>query len=142
MLCILTRLPYGISEAGRQWQKFIKGWPLDKEGFVRVFGVSQIFIKRNNTGEVTMLVAEITDAILKGGGLGQREDFAEHVKGIFDVRKVIIDGAVHFNWCRLSKNVEGEVNCRWWSVYIYEIHTPNPHYTVTKKASRRTMNRK
>lgn len=45
-------MPYGITKAGRQWQKVIEEWILKEAGFERVFGVSQMFLKRNDDGEI------------------------------------------------------------------------------------------
>lgn len=43
----LIKLPYGIVEAGRQWMLTIEHWMLTAGGMSRVFGISQLFVKRN-----------------------------------------------------------------------------------------------
>lgn len=68
MIWNLARLSHGTTEAHRQCKKVIEGWLLEKSGFDRIFGVSQMFIKRNDMGEVTMLGAKIKYDILKAGG--------------------------------------------------------------------------
>lgn len=104
-LWLLTVMPYGITEAGRQWQKVIEDWLLKEAGFERVFGVSQLFTLRNKQGEIIMLIAKVTDEILMGGDPDIMRHFAEAIAKRFEVSKVIIDDAVHFNGCRLSQGI-------------------------------------
>lgn len=108
-LWLLTLLPYGITEAGRQWQKVIEEWLLEDEGFERVFGVSQLFVKRNKMGKIIIIIAKVTDDLLMGGSPSEIQNFATEIKKRFDVSKVIIDGAVHFNGCTISQDEEGNV---------------------------------
>lgn len=48
----LLRMPYGISEAGRQWARVIEHWLFDYYGFERVIGLGQFYIKYNKSGKI------------------------------------------------------------------------------------------
>lgn len=63
----LVKHPYGITEEGRQCAKVFEGWLLDVAGFERVFGVSQIFVKRTKNGDISMIIAKVTDDLLMSG---------------------------------------------------------------------------
>lgn len=43
----LMKLPYGITDVGRQWAKVFESWLIKEEKFERVFGVPQLFLQRN-----------------------------------------------------------------------------------------------
>eukprot|EP00171_Calliarthron_tuberculosum_P007062 IDg7062t1 len=61
----LVKLPYGISEAGRQWHTTCELWLLSAEiGFERIIGVSQLFVKKFGDGSIRMLIAKVTDDFL------------------------------------------------------------------------------
>lgn len=67
---VLTRMPYGITEAGRKWQKEIEQWFMGTAGFERVVGERKwIGKKRGQKGVITMIVSKITDYILTGGDI-------------------------------------------------------------------------
>ena len=55
----LRKLPYGIADAGRQWQKTVESWMLEQSGFERVLGITQLFVKRNEYGDIELLVAKV-----------------------------------------------------------------------------------
>lgn len=44
----LIKLPYGITEAGRQWAKVFDSWLMAEAGFECVTGVPQLLVKRSN----------------------------------------------------------------------------------------------
>lgn len=108
-LWLLTKLPYGITEAGRQWQKSVETWLIGTAGFERVFGVSQLFVKRGDKGKINMIVSKVTDDILMGGSVKHMEEFATMMKKRYEISKTIIDGIINFNGCRLSQDFGGKV---------------------------------
>lgn len=65
----LLKLPYGIVEAGRQWQKVVEEWMLAGAGLARIFGITQLYVKRSKKNEITLLVAKVTDDFLLGGSV-------------------------------------------------------------------------
>lgn len=64
LLWLLTKLPYGIVEAGRQWQKTVESWMLSDGKLERVIGLSQIFVERHAAAKVTLIVAKVMDDFL------------------------------------------------------------------------------
>jgi len=57
-------MPYGISEAGPQWATVIESWIIDEMGVERENGVSQIFVGRESKGEITFMLAKVTDDLI------------------------------------------------------------------------------
>lgn len=98
----LTKLPYGIVDAGRQWMLTVEEWMLSTAGMVRVFGVSQLFVKQNNKGSIILLVAKLSDDFLVAGKLGGIDDFTRDLQARFIVGK-IVDGPVYtFGGCDIT----------------------------------------
>lgn len=79
----LTKLPYGIVEAGRQWQKKVEYWMMTQGKLRRVFGISQLFIRRTEQGEIYILVANVTDDFLIGGKTDHVHEFIKRLKESF-----------------------------------------------------------
>lgn len=57
----LLKLAYGIADAGRQWQVVVENWMLTTAGLQRLFGLSQLFAKRDSNRNIILLVAKVTD---------------------------------------------------------------------------------
>lgn len=93
----LLKLSYGITEAGRQWATVLEGWLTEGMGIERINGVSQLFLRRDETGEIVFIVENITDDVLFSGTVQTMEEFIRAIKERFDVRKVITDGVINFN---------------------------------------------
>lgn len=136
MIWTLARLLHGTTEAHRKWKKVIEAWIIEKAGLAKVFGVSQIFIKRNDMGEVTILVAKIKYDILMGGGTRTDDGIR-----IADQRKNIRAKVIYW-WHSPPQRVQVIEDCGRRcendDARVYDSHPPNPYYTVTKEAARRT----
>lgn len=63
------------TEAGRQWATVFEGWLLEKAVFERVFGVSQIFLKRNPEGEIVTIMAKVAIDLLMAGPVAHMKEF-------------------------------------------------------------------
>ena len=63
----LTKLPYGIPEAGRQWARVFEEWLMEKVNLTRVNGVPQMFVNRDGKGEIHLILAKVTDNLLIAG---------------------------------------------------------------------------
>lgn len=105
----LLKLPYGIPEAGRQWAKAIESWMIDTAGFQRVFGVPQLFSRRDSAGDIILLVAKVTDDILMAGTKEAMQQFSEEISSRFTVSKTIIDAPVKFNGCDIAPHADGSI---------------------------------
>ena len=106
----LTKLPYGIVEAGRQWQKVIERWMLDNAKLDRVVGVSQLYVKRIKNGHITLLVAKVTDDVLIAGSNESIRRFAGELKQDFKVSRITIDEPFFFNGSYVEQDQAGNVS--------------------------------
>lgn len=109
MLWMLLKLPYGIVEAGRQWQKVVEEWMLTTGRLLRIRGISQLFLKRNASGKIILLVAKVTDDFLIAGSLEQMKQFTDELQQRFVVGKVVINEPFIFNGCHISQNPFGDI---------------------------------
>ena len=102
----LTKLPYGIVDAGRQWQKTVEDWMLS-DGLKRLFGLSQLFIRRIKQDKIVLMIDKVTDDFLVSGKLDYIHEFMDRLQQRFTVGKVVIDERFHFNGCEIqqSRNV-------------------------------------
>lgn len=67
LLWHLTKLPYGITETGRQCAATMENWTTNVLGLERVYGVSQMFVKRGRNYELMFIVIKLTDDLLFSG---------------------------------------------------------------------------
>lgn len=108
----LSKLPYGVCEAGRQWAKTIESWLTHQGGFQRLSGVSQLYIKRKENGTISLLLGKLTDDLLIAGARGDMENFAIAIKARFLIGKVVIDDTIMFNGCTINQTEEGDIQLR------------------------------
>ena len=103
----LTKLPYGIVEAGRQWQKTIEAWMLGPGKLERVFGIGQLFVRRNIQGKIIMLVAKVTDDFIIGGTIEDIENIIQAMNERFNVGKTIINQPFFFDGREIRQEPDG-----------------------------------
>lgn len=74
-----------------------------------MYGVFQMFVKRNARGTIKFILAKISDEFL----LAIREDdlrqFLDDVKSRFEVSKVLIDTPINFNGCHITVDEKGSI---------------------------------
>ena len=109
MLWRLTKLPYGIVEAGRQWQKTIENRMMSEGGLSRVFGLSQLFVQRNESGRICNIVAKVTDDFLIGGTIQNIQAFIGRMGKRFDVGKTVMDKPFLFDGCEIEQDHDGNI---------------------------------
>lgn len=109
MLWKLLKLPYGIVEAGRQWQKVIEDWMLTTGKLLRIRGISQLYLQRDDTGKIILLVAKVTDDFLIAGSVQHMKEFTDELKKRFVVGKVVINEPFIFNGCHISQDPLGDI---------------------------------
>ena len=106
----LLKLPYGIAEAGRQWQTTCETWLLSKDiGFEIVHGVTQLFVLRNSNGGVRMLCAKVTDDFLFSGTIRDLKWFDTQMRKRFKVGKTVLEGRMNFNGAVITQKAEGDI---------------------------------
>lgn len=110
ILWLLRKLPYAISEAGRQWAKEIESWLVHTAGFTRLLGMSQMYIKRDADNRIVLVAVIVTNDILLAGNIELLNQFAEEISTRYKVRKIIIDDMINFNGCQISQDSVGNVS--------------------------------
>ena len=106
----LLKLPYGIAEAGRQWQTTCEAWLLSKSvGFKRVDGVTQLFVLHHKNGNVRMLCAKVTDDFLFSGCANDLKWFDRLIRQRFKVGKTILEGNMNFNGAVVQQDASGNI---------------------------------
>ena len=105
----LTKLPYGIVEAGRQWQKTVEAWMLGPGKLERVFGIGQLFVRRNIQGNILLLVAKVTDDFIIGGTIEEIENIIQAMKERFNVGKTISNQPFFFDGCEIRQKPDGSI---------------------------------
>lgn len=101
MVWRLLKLPYGMADAGRQWQMRAENWLLGKAGMERIDGVNQMFVRRDS-GRIKLLVAKVVDDFLITGRTEDIKAFMKELAEEFEVGKTAIGGAFKFNGCEID----------------------------------------
>lgn len=120
LLWLLTKLPYGFCEAGRQWAKSIEGWMLEDLGLERVFGVSQLYAKRDKNGRILFLLAKLTDDLLMAGSDACIREFTDKISKQYTISKSIIDAEMKYNGCIIRRDEHGTTSMSMES-YVHDI---------------------
>lgn len=60
----LLQLPFSIVGAGRELQKTVENWILSKGNLQRVYSLSQLFVRRNESGRIILRITKVTDEFL------------------------------------------------------------------------------
>lgn len=105
----LRKMPYGITDAGRQWATVIESWLTGTVGMETMKGVSQFFMKRRSDHSLAGIVTKVTDHLLFAGSIDDMNNFVTEIKKRFQIGKLIIDDDMLFNGCRINPNEHGMV---------------------------------
>jgi hypothetical protein len=73
-------LPYGLVDAGRQWQLAFERWLLDIMGFVTVPSMPQVFVTFDPSGSILLLVGKVVDDVIIAGATRTLSVFLKHSK--------------------------------------------------------------
>jgi hypothetical protein len=63
----LLNLPYGLVDAGRQWQLAFERWLLDIMEFVTVPSMPQVFVMFDPSGSILLHVGKVVDDVIIAG---------------------------------------------------------------------------
>lgn len=99
----LRKLPYGISEAGRQWMKAIEQWMTTYAKTVRVPEKSQMHTKYDEHQNLVLLFAKVTDDILLAVKEEAVKHFCDLIKCRLKIRKTITGNRISFNGGNITK---------------------------------------
>ena len=87
----------------------IEGWLTIEAGCELVASLSQLYVKRNKSGEIILLVAKLTDDLLLAGTHNELRAFTEQISARFKISKTITTGEIKFNGCTITKNNGGDI---------------------------------
>lgn len=90
-----------------------------------------MFVRKDKQGRIKLLIAKVTDDLLRAGYIKEMDLFNRHIRIRFDVRKTASDDEITFNGCKLIQNTCGDVFMPL-SDYIAKIN-PIPIRTARKK---------
>lgn len=116
ILWLLTKLPYGIVEAGRQWMLAVEEWMLNEAGLTRVSGVGQLFMKRTNLkhksgkSKILLIVAKLSDDFLVAGLHAEIDAFMDALKKRFIVGRIVDGPLYHFGGCEIRMGGNGDIS--------------------------------
>lgn len=102
-------MPYCIKEAGRKLSKVLEYWLLRLAGFYKFYCVSKLFIRRDKTRKVQLIITKITNDLFFAGSVNEMEFFAEEVGRCFETSKAIIDRDISFNGTTILQNRSGDI---------------------------------
>lgn len=105
----LTKLPYGIVEAGRQWMLTVEHWMLEVAGLQRIFGINQLFMKRDEHGKIRLLVAKLSDDFLVAGKTEDIDEFMRQLQLRFIVGKIVGGPVFKFSGCEVLIQDNGDI---------------------------------
>ena len=132
----LTKMPYGITEAGRQWAKVFEQWLTEKAYFTRIHGIPQMFVQRNEDGDIRLILAKVTDDLLIAGQMQHIEVFNKNIEKRFPISKTVIDGQIKFNGAFIQQDSQGSIKLSM-DGYMHEIK----HMHVDKARSKSGQSR-
>lgn len=72
-------------------------------------GISQIFLKEGKDGNITLIIAKITDVLLMAGHSLEMEEFVEQTSKEFNTSKVVVGTEAVFNGSRILQDQDGNV---------------------------------
>lgn len=97
----LLKLPYGMTDAGRQWLLRVDDWLLRTLGMSGVGGVNQVFVRKKGD-KIVLLIAKVIDDFLIAGKTEDIREFMRELSKEFEVGKVTIGGTFYFNGCEID----------------------------------------
>lgn len=78
-------------------------------GMESIHGVSELFIRRDSQGNISFMLAKITDDVLFTESSEHLRQFIERMKLRLDVSKAITCGPLKFNGCNIVQDKDGNI---------------------------------
>jgi hypothetical protein len=97
----LLKLPYGLPDAGHQWQIVIDDFILSL-GFSVIPGLPQLFMHRPDSNGPPTVLAKVTDDILIVGTPSALASFIQNIRASFDVGRLQYHTNMTFNGAFIS----------------------------------------
>lgn len=132
----LLKLPYGMTDAGRQWQLRVEDWMLRTAGMERVTGVNQLFTKKDGE-RIVLIVAKVIDDFLIAGHRDDIRDFISDLRMEFEVGNTAIGGVFRFNGCEIQVSA-AEIDISMWEYIERLTHIPTSRKRSKQREERAT----
>jgi Reverse transcriptase (RNA-dependent DNA polymerase) len=116
----LLNLPYGLVDAGRQWQLAFERWLLDIMGFVTVPSMPQVFVMFEPSGSILLLVGKVVDDVIIAGAHKDIECFLEALKSRWIIGKAEIANRLMFNGALIERDPSTGAICMSMRDYVKE----------------------
>ena len=91
----LKNLPYGVVDAGRQWQYTVDHWLADM-GFREAPGIAQFWVKRDESGRITMIIVKAVDDFLIAAAAADVDAFMTDLRNRFTLSDCVISNKLDF----------------------------------------------
>ena len=96
-------------EAGRQLAKVIEEWMLSDGKLERVKGLCQLYIRRNVSGSIVLIIVKVTDDFIIGGPEHCILQFLGSLPARFQVGNFFVDRPFVFNGSEISQDNMGSI---------------------------------
>jgi Reverse transcriptase (RNA-dependent DNA polymerase) len=116
----LLKMPYGLVDAGRQWQLAFERWLLDIMGFVTVPSMPQVFMLFDPGGSIQFLVGKVVDDVIIAGIREDIERFLEALKSLWIIGKAEIANRLMFNGTLIERDASTGAICPLMTDYFKE----------------------
>lgn len=101
---LLLSLPYGLVDAGRQWQMAMESWLLDDLKFICFHGLPQIFALLSPTGQILLLIGKISDDMIVAGKVDDIQAFFVKLRSRWQIGKSLVSNDLLFNGSRILRD--------------------------------------
>lgn len=75
----------------------------------RIPGISQLYLKREASGSIVLVVAKVTDDLLIAGSVDGIRALITQLKNRFTISKSIINDKMTFNGCTIEQSANGDI---------------------------------
>lgn len=82
---------------------------INTAGLHRVSAVDQLLVERNDNGDITLLLAKVTDDLLMVGQKEEQEKFTDERSKRFPISKAFIDEPIILNGCNIHQRLDGAI---------------------------------
>jgi hypothetical protein len=102
----LLKLPYGLPDAGHQWQTTIDTF-LHHLGFQPTHGIPQVFVQMDQQGNPIAFVVTVVGDLLAAAAADVLAQLTDALQARFDVGRLLVDSHLTFNGAHISIGANG-----------------------------------
>lgn len=87
----------------------VEHWVLTTAGLMRIYGINQLFVKRNSADRIILIVAKLSDDFLVCGKLSDVNKFLREIQKRFEGGKIGMGLTFHFGGCEINYDPNGDI---------------------------------